>query len=69
VIGGEFCWITTEGARFGAFFIPGLLILHTNVIFFFFVAREIHETLAESKVLKRFVFSIFHLNYSILLLN
>jgi len=49
VISGEFCWIKTESARFAAFFIPGLVILHINVIFFFFVAREIHETLAESK--------------------
>jgi len=49
VIGGEFCWITTEAARFGAFFIPGLVILHINLVFFFFVAREIHETLSESK--------------------
>mmetsp|Transcript_20084 Transcript_20084/g.27689 ORF Transcript_20084/g.27689 Transcript_20084/m.27689 type:complete len:311 (+) Transcript_20084:118-1050(+) len=49
VIGDEFCWITSEGARFGAFFIPGLIILHVNIIFFFFVAREIHETLSESK--------------------
>jgi len=48
-IGGEFCWITTEAARFAAFFIPGLVILHINLVFFFFVAREIHETLSESK--------------------
>jgi len=48
-VAGAFCWITTEAARFGAFFIPGLIILHTNIIFFFFVVREIHETLAESK--------------------
>tara|TARA_R110002050_G_scaffold267211_2_gene408757 strand:+ start:147 stop:392 length:246 start_codon:yes stop_codon:yes gene_type:complete len=48
-IGGEFCWIQSEAARFGAFFIPGLIILHINVVFFFFVAREIHETLSESK--------------------
>ena len=48
-IDNEFCWIQTEAARFAAFFLPGLIILHINVVFFFFVAREIHETLSESK--------------------
>mmetsp|Transcript_5015 Transcript_5015/g.14065 ORF Transcript_5015/g.14065 Transcript_5015/m.14065 type:complete len:303 (-) Transcript_5015:48-956(-) len=48
-IGGDFCWIKSEAARFGAFFVPGLILIHVNLIFFFFVAREIHETLSESK--------------------
>jgi len=40
------CWITDDLARFLTFFIPGLLIISSNGILFFFIGREIHETLA-----------------------
>jgi hypothetical protein len=40
------CWITNDLARFLTFFIPGLLIISSNGILFFFIGREIHETLA-----------------------
>jgi len=40
------CWITSDLARFLTFFIPGLLIISSNGILFFFIGREIHETLA-----------------------
>jgi len=40
------CWITDDLARFMTFFIPGLLIISSNGILFFFIGREIHETLA-----------------------
>jgi uncharacterized protein YqhQ len=30
------------------FFLPGLIIISSNAILFFFVAREIHETLASA---------------------
>jgi len=39
------CWITDDLARFLTFFIPGLLIISSNGILFFFIGREIHETL------------------------
>jgi len=42
----EQCWITDDLARFLTFFIPGLLIISSNGILFFFIGREIHETLA-----------------------
>jgi G protein-coupled receptor 64 len=40
------CWITDDLARFLTFFIPGLIIISSNGVLFFFIAREIHETLA-----------------------
>jgi len=40
------CWITDDLARFLTFFIPGLIIISSNGILFFFIGREIHETLA-----------------------
>jgi len=40
------CWITDDLARFLTFFIPGLVIISSNGILFFFIGREIHETLA-----------------------
>jgi len=40
------CWIIDDLARFLTFFIPGLLIISSNGILFFFIGREIHETLA-----------------------
>jgi len=44
--GARQCWITNDLARFLTFFIPGLLIISSNGILFFFIGREIHETLA-----------------------
>mmetsp|Transcript_22794 Transcript_22794/g.64060 ORF Transcript_22794/g.64060 Transcript_22794/m.64060 type:complete len:314 (+) Transcript_22794:63-1004(+) len=41
----DFCYITEDVTRFVAFFIPGLVIMCTNALLFFFIAREIHETL------------------------
>lgn len=40
------CYITTDLLRFLCFFIPGLIIISANAVLFFFVGREIHETLA-----------------------
>jgi len=40
------CWITDDLTRFLTFFIPGLIIISSNGILFFFIGREIHETLA-----------------------
>jgi len=40
------CWIEDDLARFLTFFIPGLVIISSNGILFFFIGREIHETLA-----------------------
>jgi len=40
------CWIIDDLARFMTFFIPGLFIISSNGILFFFIGREIHETLA-----------------------
>jgi len=40
------CYIDNDYARFAAFFIPGLIIISANAILFFFIGREIHETLA-----------------------
>lgn len=43
---GGVCYITSPIFVFVFFFMPGLIIVSTNVVLFFFVAREIHETLA-----------------------
>eukprot|EP01098_Paradermamoeba_levis_P004673 TRINITY_DN198_c0_g1_i1.p1 TRINITY_DN198_c0_g1~~TRINITY_DN198_c0_g1_i1.p1 ORF type:complete len:342 (-),score=100.22 TRINITY_DN198_c0_g1_i1:203-1150(-) len=40
------CYINDELFSLLLFFLPGLLIIATNSILFFFIAREIHETLA-----------------------
>lgn len=40
------CYINCELARFLAFFIPGLVAVSANCILFFFIGREIHETLS-----------------------
>ena len=40
------CYITCEVARFVCFFIPGLIAVSANCILFFFIGREIHETLS-----------------------
>lgn len=39
------CWIKDPIAALVGFFIPGLLIVSANTILFFFVAREINDTL------------------------
>jgi len=40
------CYITNPNATFGAFFVPGIVIITINVILFFLIGREIQETLA-----------------------
>jgi len=42
----EVCYIKSDIAIFVAFFIPGVVVFSSCIIFFFFVVREIHETLA-----------------------
>jgi len=46
VAGANTCYIPDDLARFLAFFLPGLIIISSNGILFFFIGREIHETLA-----------------------
>jgi len=43
---GSVCWIIEPITQFTTFFLPGLLTVSTNIILFFFIGREIHETLA-----------------------
>jgi len=43
---GGACYIKYALTRFLTFFIPGLVIITCNAILFFFIAREIHETLS-----------------------
>jgi len=43
---GNVCYIDSALARFLAFFLPGLIIVSANAVLFFFIGREIHETLA-----------------------
>lgn len=40
------CYIKSPILRFLCFFIPGLIIISSNAVLFFFIGREIHETLA-----------------------
>eukprot|EP01102_Stenamoeba_stenopodia_P014452 TRINITY_DN47_c0_g1_i1.p1 TRINITY_DN47_c0_g1~~TRINITY_DN47_c0_g1_i1.p1 ORF type:complete len:314 (+),score=68.10 TRINITY_DN47_c0_g1_i1:178-1119(+) len=40
------CYIDSDLLRFLTFFIPGLVIISSNGILFFFIGREIHETLS-----------------------
>jgi len=42
------CWITDDLARFLTFFIPGLLIITSNSVLFFYIGREFHETWASA---------------------
>jgi hypothetical protein len=49
VTGSGFCWITDDIARFFTFFIPGLFTVTSNAIFFFYIGREIHETLQNAQ--------------------
>ena len=43
---GGVCYITSPVFVFLFFFMPGLIIISLNAILFFFVVREIHETLS-----------------------
>lgn len=43
---GGACYIKSALVRFICFFIPGLVVISCNAILFFFVGREIHETLS-----------------------
>jgi len=45
---GGACYVTDALFIFIFFFLPGLIIISSNAILFFFVAREIHETLASA---------------------
>lgn len=45
---GGVCYITSPVFVFLFFFMPGLIIISSNAILFFFVIREIHETLSTS---------------------
>jgi len=45
-INNAVCYITNDWARFGGFFLPGLISVAADAILFFFIGREIHETLA-----------------------
>jgi len=40
------CYITDPNVIFGAFFVPGLLIITVNIILFYLILREVRETLA-----------------------
>jgi len=42
----DLCYIPNGIVRLCAFFIPGLVVIAANAILFFFIGREIHETLA-----------------------
>eukprot|EP01118_Nematostelium_gracile_P011275 TRINITY_DN3978_c0_g1_i1.p1 TRINITY_DN3978_c0_g1~~TRINITY_DN3978_c0_g1_i1.p1 ORF type:complete len:309 (-),score=54.48 TRINITY_DN3978_c0_g1_i1:20-817(-) len=45
---GGVCYINSELAIFLGFFIPGLIVISANCVIFFFIAREIHDTLASA---------------------
>lgn len=45
---GGSCYIVESLPQFLCFFLPGLLILATNFLLFFFVASEIHGTLSKA---------------------
>jgi len=42
---GGYCYILDSLPIFLAFFLPGLIIVSANAVIFFFIAREIHDTL------------------------
>jgi len=44
------CYMTSSAAIFGAFFLPGLIVVSANAIIFFFITREIHDTISQSPV-------------------
>jgi len=45
---GGVCYITSALAIFAAFFLPGLIVISANTVIFFFVSREIHDTLSSA---------------------
>jgi len=45
---GGVCYMTSGVAIFLAFFLPGLIIVSANAVIFFFIAREIHDTMASA---------------------
>jgi len=45
---GGVCYIKSGIAIFLAFFIPGLVIVSSNAVLFFFIAREISDTLGQA---------------------
>jgi len=45
---GQVCYMKSGLAVFLAFFLPGLIIVSANAVIFFFIAREIHDTLASA---------------------
>jgi len=45
---GGVCYITSQLAIFAAFFLPGLIVVSANTVIFFFIAREIHDTLVQA---------------------
>ncbi|KAK5580453.1 hypothetical protein RB653_000470 [Dictyostelium firmibasis] len=42
---GGFCYLESDLPVFLGFFVPGLLTVCANAVIFFFIAREIHDTL------------------------
>jgi len=42
---GGVCYMTTQLTIFITFFLPGLVMISANTVIFFFIAREIHDTL------------------------
>eukprot|EP00027_Filamoeba_sp_ATCC50430_P000024 CAMPEP_0168551612 /NCGR_PEP_ID=MMETSP0413-20121227/6268_1 /TAXON_ID=136452 /ORGANISM="Filamoeba nolandi, Strain NC-AS-23-1" /LENGTH=192 /DNA_ID=CAMNT_0008582155 /DNA_START=278 /DNA_END=856 /DNA_ORIENTATION=+ len=45
---GGFCYMNSGIAVFAAFFLPGLILISANTVLFFFVAREIHDTMSQA---------------------
>ncbi|KAF2068822.1 hypothetical protein CYY_009860 [Polysphondylium violaceum] len=50
---GNFCYLNEAVPVFVAFFIPGLLVVCSNAVLFFFIAREIHDTLKNAAKTER----------------
>jgi len=45
---GGVCYMNSSLTIFLAFFLPGLIIISANSVIFFFIAREIHDTLSSA---------------------
>jgi len=50
---GGFCYMEAGLPVFIAFFLPGLVVVSANSVIFFFIAKEIHETLKSAPVADR----------------
>eukprot|EP01113_Clastostelium_recurvatum_P029966 TRINITY_DN362_c0_g1_i3.p1 TRINITY_DN362_c0_g1~~TRINITY_DN362_c0_g1_i3.p1 ORF type:complete len:364 (-),score=74.40 TRINITY_DN362_c0_g1_i3:44-1135(-) len=50
---GGFCYMAPGLPVFLAFFLPGLVVVSANCVIFFFIAREIHETLKSAPIADR----------------